>query len=69
MKREMASLQGQYKLIEENYAEDVLNLVLAQGYLAKLLANVAVKRHLTQHSPEICEQFEAIVAMHSIDQA
>jgi hypothetical protein len=68
MEREMANLQGQFKLIEESYAEDVLNLVLAQGYLAKLLANDAVKRFLNQQSPEICEQLEMIVEMNSLDQ-
>ena len=31
MEREMENLQGQYKLIEFNYADDVLNLVVAQG--------------------------------------
>ena len=28
----MQNLQGQYKLIEDSYADDVLNLVVAQGY-------------------------------------
>jgi ParB-like chromosome segregation protein Spo0J len=68
MEREMANLQGQYKLIEENYAEDVLSLVLVQGYLSKLLANSAVKRYIKQQSPDICEQFEMIVEMNSLDQ-
>jgi len=69
MEREMASLQGQYKLIEENYAEDVLNLVLAQGYLAKLLENDAVKRYVTQQNPEIYEQLKLIVELNSLDQS
>lgn len=68
MEREMANLQGHYKLIEESYAEDVLNLVLAQGYLAKLLENEAVKRYITQQSPEICEQLGLIVDLNSLDQ-
>lgn len=68
MEREMANLQGHYKLIEESYAEDVLNLVLAQGYLAKLLENEAVKRYITQKSPEICEQLGLIVELNSLDQ-
>lgn len=68
MEREMANLQSQQKLIEDSYAEDVLNLVLAQAYLAKLLANEAVKRFIGQESPEICEQLELIVAMTSLDQ-
>lgn len=68
MEREMANLQGQYKLIEENYAEDVLNLVLAQGYIKKLLANEAVRRFVMQHYPEIYEQLDMIVAINSLDQ-
>jgi hypothetical protein len=68
MEREMANLQGQYKLIEENYAEDVLNLVLAQGYMKKLLANEAVRRFVMQHYPEIYEQLDMIVAINSLDQ-
>lgn len=66
MEREMANLQGQYKLIEENYAEDVLNLVLAQGYLSKLLANDAVKRFINQRHPDIFEQFQATIDMASL---
>lgn len=68
MEREMANLQGQYKLIEETYAEDVLNLVLAQGYLKKLLANEAVKRFIKEQIPEIYEQLDMIVAINSLDQ-
>ena len=42
MEREMANLQGQYKMVEQTYGQDVLNLVLARGYLAKLLENKQV---------------------------
>jgi hypothetical protein len=67
MEREMANLQSQYKLIEETYAEDVLNLVLAQGYLSKLLANDEVKRYVRQQWPDILEQFEMSTEMNSLD--
>ena len=67
MEREMQNLQGQYKLIEDSYADDVLNLVVAQGYLSKLLANEAVSRFITQQRPDIYEQFQTIVAMNSLD--
>jgi hypothetical protein len=40
----MANLQGQYKMVEQTYGQDVLNLVLARGYLAKLLENKQVVR-------------------------
>lgn len=36
MQKEMAILQNQYKLVEADYGEDMLHLVLAQKYLAKL---------------------------------
>lgn len=67
MEREMANLQGQYKLVEQTYGQDVLNLVLARGYLAKLLENEAVTRFLKQRQPEVLEQFEAIVATTSLE--
>ena len=68
MEREMANLQGQYKLVEQTYAEDVLNLVLARGYLAKLLDNAAGARFIKQRQPECLEQFEVIVETTSLDQ-
>lgn len=67
MEREMASLQGQYKSVEQTYGQDMLNLVIARGYLAKLLENKAVTKHLKQRQPEVFEQFESIVAMTSLD--
>jgi hypothetical protein len=42
MERETSSLQSQYKLVEPTYGQDVLNPVLAKGYLGKLLGNPAV---------------------------
>jgi hypothetical protein len=68
MEREMANLQGPYKLVEQTYAEDVLNLVLARGYLAKLLDNKSVVRFIKQRRPEVLEQFEVIVETTSLDQ-
>lgn len=67
MEREMQNLQSQYKLIEDNYADDVLNLVVAQGYLNKLLANEAVSRFIAQQRQDIFEQFQSIVTMNSLD--
>jgi RepB plasmid partitioning protein/ParB-like nuclease domain len=61
MEREMASLQGQYRLVEQSYGQDVLNLVLARGYLAKLLENPTVTKFIKQRQPEVLEQFVSIV--------
>jgi hypothetical protein len=48
----------QFKLAEQSYGQDILNLVLAKGYLAKLLANEAI-RALTQKHPDMLNEFGA----------
>jgi hypothetical protein len=67
MEREMANLEGQFKLIEQSYGQDVLNLVLAKGYLTKLLGNEAVIRFLSQNTPDILREFSSIVQTASLD--
>ena len=68
MEREMTNLQDQYKMVEQTYGQDVLNLVLAKGYLTKLLENQSVSRYLHQNQPEVLAAFEGIVQMITIDQ-
>jgi hypothetical protein len=67
MEREMSNLQSQYKVVEQTYGQDVLNLVLARGYLGKLLENKSVGQYLKKRQPEVFAQFEAIVATTSLD--
>ena len=68
MEREMSNLQGQYKMVEQTYGQDVLNLVLARGFLAKLLENKQIVRFLKQRQPEVLAEFETIVQTVSLDQ-
>lgn len=68
MEREMSNLQAQYKLVEQTYGQDVLNLVLAKGYLVKLLENELVKQYLRQRQPDLLSEFEAIVETGSLEQ-
>lgn len=67
MEREMGNLQGQFKLAEQSYGQDVLNLVLAKGYLAKLLENKAVSRFLSKCQPDVLAEFESIVQVMALD--
>ncbi|WP_321865269.1 plasmid partitioning protein RepB C-terminal domain-containing protein [Paraburkholderia tropica] len=69
MEKEMSNLQGQYKLAEQTYGQDVLNLVLARGYLGKLLGNDAVLDYLTGHYPDLLREIEAIVDIVSLEQS
>ena len=60
MEKEMEGLQRDLKLIEESHGNQVLNLVLARGYVAKLLANTRVSRYLEQHHGEIYQELSTI---------
>lgn len=69
MQREMTGIQSRYKLVEETYGQDVLNLVLARGFLVRLLGNSAVVRYLKQTQPDVLSEFESIVSMATLEQA
>jgi ParB-like chromosome segregation protein Spo0J len=69
MEREMETLQRNFKSIEATYGDDVLHLVIASGYISKLIGNKETARYLNQHHPEIFDEFKAIVTASSLDQA
>jgi hypothetical protein len=66
MEAEMGSLQGEFRLIEEGYGTNVLNLTVSRNYLSSLLGNARVTRYLAQQHPEFLTQFEKIVEMKSL---
>ena len=66
MEREMDNLQSQYKLVEQTYGQEVLNMVLAKGYLTKILRNDAVAAYLRAEEPELLTEFELIVQTTSL---
>lgn len=61
IENDRANLHVQFKILEQNYAQDTLNLVLATGYLKKLLSNNNIKNYLIKNHPEIYAEFEAII--------
>ena len=61
MQKEMEVLQRDLKLIEESHGNEVLNLVLARGYLGKLFANSRIARYLTQNHADIFRELQAIL--------
>jgi hypothetical protein len=67
MEREMGNLQEQYKLVEESYGQDVLNLVLAKGYLTKLLENEEVSRYIQNTQLDVFSEFITIVETVSLE--
>jgi ParB-like chromosome segregation protein Spo0J len=68
MEQEMSLVQSRFKAIEQSYGADVLNLVVARGYLSKLLGNAAVVRFLQQNYPDFLAEFRTIVASASLEE-
>lgn len=69
LEKEMNQVQEKYQEAESNYGSDLLNLVVAKGYLTKLLANDAVKSYIGRHEPEILTHLELVVNTVSMEEA
>lgn len=67
MEREMESLTRDFKMQEDTYGQTVLDLVVARGYLNKVLKNNRIARFLSQHYTEFLEQFQKVVAATSLE--
>jgi len=69
LEREMNQVQEKYKYAEENYEPELLNLVVAKGYLKKLMENEAVRSYVARHAPETLEPFELALNTVSMEEA
>lgn len=63
MERESANLEREFKIVEQSYGTDHVDLVLAKGFLAKLLRNARVVRYLAQHHGGILAEFQTLAEM------
>jgi len=68
MEQEMSQVQSRFRAIEATYNTDVLSLVVARGYVAKLMGNKAVASYLRRHHADLAEEFQTIVASTSLDE-
>ena len=60
MERESTEIEREFRLIEQSYGSDHLDLVLATGYVTRLLNNARIVRHLAQHHATILHEFQKI---------
>lgn len=67
LENEINSLQGQYQLIEDNYGIQVLNLMLAIGYIKSLFQNERVKNYLSGNEPQIFQMFQNIMEIENLN--
>lgn len=65
----MNQVQEKYKDAEKSYGSELLNLVVAKGYLTKQVGNEAVRSCLSRHAPEILEQFDLVINTTSMEEA
>ena len=67
MEKEMEVLQSGLKLVEESHGNQVLNLVLARSYLARLFENSRVVRYLGQHHADIFRELQTVCEGSSLE--
>lgn len=58
---EMESLEREFKLVQEEYGQNMLNLVVVVGYLRRIMDNAAVVRFLSQAEPSMLTEFQRII--------
>lgn len=63
MQRESENLDRELRVVEERYSSDNLDLVLAVGYVSRLLGNAQVVRYLAQHYGDILSEFQKIAEL------
>lgn len=63
MERESANLDREFRMAEQSYGTEHLDLVLAKGYVARLVGNARVQRYLNQHQQEILAEFQKITQL------
>jgi ParB-like chromosome segregation protein Spo0J len=68
IEREMASISDDFRAIEDSHGRNVLNLVIAVGYLQKLLDNAAVVKFISRKDRDVLHQFQQIADTTSLDE-
>ena len=67
MEREMERLYHDYKMVEDTLGETMLVLVVAKGYMTRMLSNDAIAGYLHRSHPELLEELVSIMEAVSTD--
>ena len=67
MEREMQALEKDFRLVEESYGTNMLNLVVTRNYLARLLDNARVVKFLARGYPELFAEFQRVAEAASLE--
>jgi hypothetical protein len=66
MEMEMETLEREYKVAEDQYSENMLNLTVLLGYVRRLLGNAKIVKFLGTRHAEMLTEFERIAASDGI---
>jgi ParB-like chromosome segregation protein Spo0J len=61
LQSEMENLEREFTMVQEEYGQNMLNLVVVVGYLRRLMDNAAVVRFLSQAEPSMLSEFQRII--------
>jgi len=61
LQREINNMEHEFKLVQEEYGQNMLNLVVVVAYMRSLLDNAAVVRFLSQAEPAMLAEFQKIM--------
>ncbi|MEO5349448.1 MAG: ParB N-terminal domain-containing protein [Magnetococcus sp. YQC-3] len=67
IERELAQLESEFKMAEQNLGDEVLSMVVYSGYLSKLIKNTEVSDFLSSRYQEIYGEFQRIAKTSSTD--
>lgn len=60
MQRESKNVDRQFRAIEQSYSSDQFDLMLAAGYVNRLLGNARLARHLAQYHDDNLAEFQKL---------
>ena len=60
MRHESENVDRQFRLVEQSYSADQFDLMLAAGYVNRLLGSARVVRYLAQHHADILGEFQKL---------
>ncbi|MNH25547.1 hypothetical protein D3C79_855460 [compost metagenome] len=61
MEREMERLYHDYRLVEDTLGETMLVLVVAKGYLTRILRNETILAYLQRYEPDLSRELVGIM--------
>lgn len=61
MEREMERLYHDYRLVEDTLGETMLVLVVAKGYLTRILRNDSISAYLQRFEPDLARELMGIM--------